>query len=92
MASELYVHDIERAEKIYERFLEKIAKAKGQDNGTADSNATFDTTLRTASTVEELETVVDAHVSECVQALWAEWETFSTDIDTFDEYMDNMAP
>lgn len=90
MASELYGRDFERAEKIYERFLEKIAKAKGQDNGTADSNATFDTTLRTASTVEELETVVDAHVSECVQALWAEWETFSTDIDTFAEYMDNI--
>lgn len=90
MASELYSHDLERAEKIYERFLEKIAKAKGQDNGTADSNAAFDTTLRTANTIEELETVVDAHVSECVQALWAEWETFSTDIDTFDEYMDNI--
>ena len=89
MASELYGRDYERAEKIYERFLEKIAKAKGQ-GGTANPNAAFDTTLRSASTVEELETVVDAHVAECVQALWAEWETFSTDIDTFDEYMDNI--
>lgn len=89
MASELYGRDFERAEKIYERFLEKIAKAKGQ-GGTANPNAAFDTTLRTASTVDELETVVEAHVSECVQALWTEWETFSADIDTFDEYMDNI--
>lgn len=90
MASELYGRDFERAETIYERLLEKIAKAKGQDNGTADSNATFDTTLRTASTVEELETVVDAHVTECVQALWAEWEALAADIDSFDEYMANV--
>ena len=90
MASELYGRDFERAETIYERLLEKIAKAKGQDNGTADSNATFDTTLRTASTVEELETVVDAHVTECVQALWAEWEALAADIDSFDEYIANV--
>ena len=87
MASELYGRDFERAEKIYERFLEKIAKAKGQDSGNGNTDATFDTTLRTAGSVEELETVVDAHVTECVQALWAEWEALSTDIDTFDEYM-----
>lgn len=90
MASELYGRDFERAETIYERLLEKIAKAKGQDNGTVDSNATFDTTLRTPSTVEELETVVDAHVTECVQALWAEWEALAADIDSFDEYMANV--
>ena len=90
MASELYGRDFERAEKIYERFLEKIAKAKGQDSGSTNPNATFDTTLRTASTVEELETVVDAHVTECVQALWAEWEALSTDIDTFEEYQANV--
>lgn len=90
MASELYGRDFERAEEIYERFLEKIAKAKGQDSGSTNTDATFDTTLRTASTVEELETVVDAHVTECVQALWAEWEALSTDIDTFDEYLANV--
>lgn len=90
MASELYGRDFERAEKIYERFLEKIAKAKGQDSGNGNTDATFDTTLRTAGSVEELETVVDAHVTECVQALWAEWEALSTDIDTFDEYMTNV--
>ena len=90
MASELYGHDIERAEKIYERFLEKIAKAKGQDSGNANTDAAFDTTLRTASSAEELETVIDAHVTECVQALWAEWEALAADIDTFDEYMANV--
>ena len=87
MASELYSRDYERAEKVYGRFLEKIEKAKGQGTGSANTNATFDTTLRTASSVEELETVIDAHVTECVQALWSEWEALSTDIDTFDEYM-----
>lgn len=87
MASELYGRDLERAEKIYERFLEKIVKAKGQDSGSTNTDAMFDTTLRSASSVEELESVVDAHVTECVQALWAEWEALSTDIDAFDEYM-----
>lgn len=87
MASELYGRDFERAEKIYERFLEKIAKAKGQDSGSTNTDATFDTTLRIASSVEKLETVVDAHVTECVQALWAEWEALAADIDTFDEYL-----
>lgn len=90
MASELYGRDFERAEKVYERFLEKIAKAKGQDSGSANTDAVFDTTLRSASSVEELETVVDAHVTECVQALWAEWEALSTDIDTFDEYVTSV--
>lgn len=90
MAGELYSRDYERAEKVYERFLEKIAKAKSQDGGNTNTDATFDTTLRAASTVEELKTVVDAHVTECVQALWAEWETFSSDIDTFEEYQENV--
>lgn len=89
MASELYSRDYERAEKVYGRFLEKIAKAKGQDSGNANPDATFDTTLRTASSAEELETVIDAHVTECVQALWAEWEALAADIDTFDEYMES---
>ena len=91
MASELYSRDYERAEKVYGRFLEKIAKAKGQDSGNANTDATFDTTLRTASSAEELETVIDAHVTECVQALWAEWEALAADIDTFDEYMESIA-
>lgn len=90
MASELYSRDYERAEKVYGRFLEKIAKAKGQDSGNANTDATFDTTLRTASSAEELETVIDAHVTECVQALWAEWEALAADIDTFDEYMESI--
>lgn len=90
MASELYSRDYERAEKVYERFLEKIAKARGQGTGSVNTNATFDTTLRTASSAEELETVIDAHITECVQALWAEWEALAADIDTFDEYMESI--
>ena len=90
MASELYGRDYERAEKVYARFLEKIAKAKGQNSGNVNTNATFDTNLRTAGSVEELESVVDAHVNECVQALWAEWAAMSTEIDTFEEYLANI--
>ncbi len=89
LSSELYSQDFDRAEKLYERFLQKIAKAKGLDNGETVSDATFDTTVRTASTIEELESVVDAHVSECVQALRDEWDALAADIDTFDEYRNN---
>lgn len=92
MASELYSRDYERAEKVYGRFLDKIAKAKGQGTGNVNTDATFDTTLRTANSVEELETVIEAHVTECVQALWAEWEALAADIDTFDEYMESVEP
>ena len=91
MSSELYSGDYERAEKVYERFLEKIAKAKGQETGSANTEATFDTTLRTAGSIEELETVIETHVTECTQALWNEWETLAADIDTFDEYRGSVA-
>lgn len=90
MSSELYSNDLERAEKQYEKFMRKIAKAKGEDSGETNPNATFDTTLRSASTIDELETVVEAHVSECAQALKEEWETLAADIDTFDEYQKNV--
>lgn len=90
MSSALYNQDSDRAEKVYERFLRKIEKAKGIDSGDSSSSAIFDTTIRTANSIEELENVVDAHVNECVQALKAEWGTLSTSIDTFDKYMDNV--
>lgn len=90
LSSELYSRDFDRAEKVYEKFLQKIAKAKGTETGNPTSNAAFDTTLRSASSIEKLESVVDAHVSECVQALVKEWETLSADIDTFEKYQDNM--
>ena len=90
MSSELYSGDYERAEKVYGRFLEKIAKAKGQETGRANTEATFDTALRTASSTEEMETVIETHVTECTQALWNEWETMAADIDTFDEYKENV--
>lgn len=90
MSSELYSGDYERAEKVYERFLEKIAKAKGQETGRANTEATFDTALRTASSTEEMETVIETHVTECTQALWNEWETMAADTDTFDEYKENV--
>lgn len=91
MSSELYSRDYERAEKVYEQFLEKIARAKGLDTGSTNTDATFDTALRTASSVEELETVIETHVTECTQALWTEWEILAADIDTFDEYTGSVA-
>ena len=89
MSGELYSQDYEKAEKVYVRFLEEIAKAKGQETDSANADSIFDTTLREAGSTEDLEAVIDAHVTECVQALWTEWETISTDIDSFDEYLDN---
>lgn len=90
MAGNLYERDYERAEKLYVRFLEKIARAKNPETGKLNANAVFDTSLRTAGSIEELETVVDAHVSECVQALYAEWKALSTEVDTFEKYMDHV--
>ncbi len=90
LSSELYSRDFDRAEKIYEKFVNKIAKLKGLNTGGLVSNALFDTTLRNASSIEELEIVVDAHVSECVQALFTEWEILSSDIDTFEKYTANV--
>lgn len=91
MSSELYSGDLERAEKVYTKFLEKIDKKKNKGNNVdAGTNATFDTTLRSASSPKELEEVVDAHVSECVQALKQEWADFSSKVDTYDKYRDSI--
>ncbi len=89
LSGELYSCDLERAEKIYEKFTDKIAKIKGLNTGDSVSVVTFDTTLRSAESIKELETVVDAHVSECVQALYTEWKTLSAEIDTFEKYTTN---
>lgn len=91
MSGELYSGDIERAEKIYEKFLRKIDKAKGTGSfDGSSSNAVFDTTIRIVSSVEELETTIDAHVSECTQALNAEWSALAAEIDTYDKYVENI--
>ena len=86
LSSKLYSSDLERAEKVYARFLQKLAKDKGLNTGEPDADASFDTTLRTAVGIEELEEVVEAHVSECVQALRNEWEALAADVDTFEKY------
>ena len=85
MSGELYSRDYDRAEKVYERFLTKINRMKGLDDAVSD--AVFDTALRPANSIDELEGVVEEHVSECVQALKAEWKALSADIDTFDKYI-----
>lgn len=90
MSGELYSGDLERAEEIYEKFVQKIEKAKGNgSNDTSVSSATYDTTIREASSVEELEAIVETHVSECIAALNKEWEDLSTEIDTYEEYIEN---
>ncbi len=91
MSGELYSGDIERAEKIYDKFLQKIDKAKGiGETNNSFSVTTFDTTIRTATSVEELETVVEAHSLECIEYLKAEWKALSEEIDTYDEYIENI--
>ena len=86
MSGVLYSGDSDRAEKKYSRFLERIEKEKNPSANTQISNAAFDTTLRSASNTEELETVVEAHVSECIQALQNEWQTLSANTDTYEKY------
>lgn len=91
MASELYSGDLERAEKVYTKFLEKIGKRKNKgNNADAGADATFDTTIRSVSSTTELEETVDAHVSECVQALRQEWLDLSANVNTYDKYRDNV--
>ena len=91
MSGELYSGDLERAEEIYERFVKKIEKAKG--NGSNDvvvSDVAYDTTIRDASSVEEVEAIVETHVGECIAALNKEWEDLSTEIDTYEKYIENV--
>ena len=89
LSSKIYNEDFERAEIIYKRFLKEIAIEKGIDTGDSVTNPIFDTTVRTANTADELENVVYAHVSECVQALKNEWKSFSEEINTIEKFTDN---
>lgn len=89
LSSKLYNEDYERAEKLYERFLKKIATAKGINTEDSISNPTFDTNVRKANSADEFEDVVYAHVSECVQALKNEWKSFSKDINSFEKFTNN---
>lgn len=91
LSGELYAGDMERAEKTYEKFLHKIDKAKGIGSmeGT-DADANLDTAILMASSVDELEATVDAHVSECIQALRSEWAGVSQEIDTFEKYVEQI--
>ena len=86
MSGVLYSGDIDRAEKKYNKFLGRIEKEKNPSANNQISNATFDTTLRSATSTEELETVVEEHVSECIQALQNEWKTLSENTDTYEKY------
>ena len=54
------------------------------------TNATFDTVIKAAATVDELETTVDNHVSECIQALNSEWAALSETIATYDKYVESV--
>ncbi len=91
LAGELYSGDLDRAEKIYSRFIEKIEKKKNAGNASENaSDAVFDTALRDASTAQELEDVVETHVSECIQALNKEWSDLAAKTDTYDKYTENV--
>ena len=90
MSAELYSGDMERAEKIYEKFVQDIEKAKSNGSGDAMiSDAIYDTTVREAASIEELETTVETHVLECIAALNKEWEELAAEIDTFEKYVEN---
>ena len=91
LKGELYSGDKERAEKVYAKFLQKINKMKGIDSAEVpSSDAIFDTTIKETSSVEELETLVEAHVAECIQALGTQWSELSTEIDTYDKYIEKV--
>ena len=90
LASELYDKDIARAEKRLERFLSKIDRMKESVTDQSASNIDFNTTLRTADNTEELEIIVYKHVSDCTQASFAEWNSLSSEINTFDKYVNNI--
>lgn len=91
LSGELYSGDTERAEKTYAKFLQKIDKVKGIGSTEGVfTDATFDTTVRTVTSVEELEATVDAHVSECIQALETEWTKLSEEIDAYDKYVEKI--
>lgn len=89
LSGKVFNEDFDRAEKIYERFLKKLAKEKGIDIGDKNPNVKFDTTLRNANSTGELEELIIEHVSECIQALEAEWQTISSEINTFEKYQEN---
>ncbi|WP_026507304.1 DUF6591 domain-containing protein [Butyrivibrio sp. MC2013] len=90
MSSAIYSEDTERAEKKYSNFLKRIEKEKNKGKESdIYPDAKFDTSLRPAESYEDIEDVVDAHVSECVQALKNEWTDLSSKIDTYDKYVEN---
>lgn len=91
MSGELYSKDFERAEKVYDKFLQKIDKAKGfKVVNESFPNINFEITIRTASTAEKLEENIDNHVSECIQSILIDWDTLSQEIDTYEEYIENL--
>ena len=90
LGSVLYRGDLTRAEKKYDKFLLRIAKDKGMETDIPAENAIFDTALRNADSIDELESVVDAHVAECVQALTNEWTALTSEVNSFEGFSDNI--
>ena len=90
LSMELYDGDYDRAEKVLERFLQKLSRQKGEDTTDTSTKMSFDTTLRTAATTEELEGIIETHVSECIQSLQNEWIVLSSEIDSYEKYVNNV--
>lgn len=91
MSSEVYSEDFDRAEKVYDRFLKKIRRLKGiEEPSNLPVGTELDTTVRTIGSIEDVETTVENHVSECIQLLGTEWTVISTEIDTYSEYVEKV--
>ncbi len=89
LSAKLYNDDFTGAEKVYNRFLKKLAKEKGINTEDSIKDPKFDTTLREVKNADEFEDVVYDHVSECVLSLEKEWETLSEENNTIEKYLSN---
>ena len=90
MSGEIYSGDFDRAQKVMDKFKKKIEKMKSKGSSSNITDATFDLTVRSADTIEDLEQVVEEHVAECIQAIKDEWTAFSTENNTIDKYVENV--
>lgn len=83
---ELYARDQEGAEKSLQRFKAKIARLKGEDGNTYQSNPA----LVNVATIEALELLVENDVDKTINEIVAEWEMLKNEIDTYEKYVANV--
>lgn len=91
MSLDLFSRDFDKTEKVYDRFLKKIRKLKGiEEPSDLATGAKLDTAIRSIASIEDVESIVQNHVSECIQLLDTEWATLSTEINTYSKYMEKV--